>query len=134
MKMSREHLVPLSTQALALLKRLQALSGKTGLLFPDYNGNAKTMSRNTILHGLKRMGDQGRMTGHGWRHIALTYLNEYGFNSAHIGMQLSHVNKNEVAGVYNKARYLEPRRKMMQHWADFLDQCRESAINDQRAA
>lgn len=134
MKMSREHLVPLSTQALALLKRLHCLSGATGRLFPDYNGGAGTMSKNTILHGLKRMGYNGRMTGHGWRHIASTYLNEYGFNAAHIEMQLSHVSRDKVAGVYNKARYIESRRKMMQHWADFLDQCREGDMENQSAA
>jgi integrase len=73
------------------------------------------------------MGYKGRMTGHGWRHIASTYLNEQGFNSAHVEMQLSHVNKNGVAAVYNKAQYLADRAKMMQHWADFLDKCRHES-------
>jgi integrase len=127
MKMKREHLVPLSSQALAVLKRLQTVSGNTDRLFPDYTGGTGIMSKNTILQALKRMGYKGRMTGHGWRHIASTWLNEQGFNAAHVEMQLSHVNKNEVAAVYNKAKYLSDRAKIMQHWADFLDKCRQES-------
>jgi integrase len=127
MKMKREHLVPLSSQALAVLKRLQTVSGDTDRLFPDYNGGTGIMSNNTILKALERMGYKGRMTGHGWRHIASTYLNEQGFNAAHVEMQLSHVSKNEVAAVYNKAKYLTDRAKIMQHWADFLDKCRHES-------
>jgi integrase len=127
MKMKRDHIVPLSTQSLALLKRLQTVSGMTDRLFPDIFSGLGTIGHTTILHALSRMGYKGRMTGHGWRHIASTYLNEQGFNSAHVEMQLSHVNKNGVAAVYNKAQYLADRAKMMQHWADFLDKCRHES-------
>ena len=130
MKMKREHIVPLSSQALVVLKRLQTVSGDTDRLFPDYNGGTGIMSNNTILKALDRMGYKGRMTGHGWRHIASTYLNEQGFDPTHVEMQLSHIGKGEVAAVYNKAKYLAARTKMMQHWADFIDKCRHESEYD----
>ena len=86
------------------------------------------MSNNTILGALKRMGYQGRMTGHGFRGVASTLLHEMGFDHAHIELQLAHEDRNEVSAAYNHATYLAPRRKMMQHWANYLDPCKGGAV------
>ena len=82
------------------------------------------MSNNTILKALERMGYKGRMTGHGWRSIASTYLHENGFDHEHIELQLAHSKQDKVSGAYNYANYLEPRTRMMQAWAEVLDQLR----------
>jgi integrase len=120
MKRSREHLVPLPVQAIELLKELQYYSGAYPLLFTGRNDDSKPLSNMVFSMALRRLGYAGRQTGHGFRHIASTILNERGFNADHIEAQLSHV-KDGVAGVYNKARYLEQRREMMQWYADHLD-------------
>jgi integrase len=86
------HLVPLSTQTQALLKRLHSITGASGRLFPVATGGPGVMSNNTILQALEHMGYKGRMTGHGWRSIASTYLHEAGYNSAHINLQQAHNN------------------------------------------
>lgn len=125
MKMKLSHIVPLSTQAIELLRRLHGISGDSGRLFPDYNGGNGTMSNNTILKALERMGYKGRMTGHGWRHIASTYLRGKHYDKYWVEMQLSHWEAG-VAGVYNEAEWLEERREMMQCWADALDEMRNS--------
>jgi integrase len=83
------------------------------------------MSKNTILNALDRMGYKGRMTGHGWRSIASTYLHEKGFDHEHIELQLAHSKVDKVSGAYNYAMYLEPRAAMMQAWADALDELRK---------
>jgi integrase len=80
------------------------------------------MSNNTILKALERMGYKGRMTGHGFRGLASTILHEQGYNHDHIELQLAHAPRNAVSAAYNHALYLEPRAKMMQEWADFLEQ------------
>lgn len=134
MKMKTRHIVPLSRQALGLLERLYALSGKTGRIFPDYNGGAGTMSNNTILKALERMGYKGRMTGHGWRSIFSTYLREHGFNRDHVETQLAHLTGTETERAYNYALYLEARARMMQHWADHLDTLRAGRTQGARAA
>ena len=120
MKKGREHLVPLSTQSLAILQELKQLSGGYGLLFPGRNDRTKPLSNMVFNMALRRMGYQGEQTGHGFRHIASTLLNEKGFEENHIEAQLSHKKKG-TAGVYNKAKYLEHRRAMMQWYADHLD-------------
>jgi integrase len=79
------------------------------------------MSNNTILAALKRMGYKGRMTGHGFRGLASTILHEQGYAHDHIELQLAHAPRNAVSAAYNHALYLEPRAKMMQDWADFLE-------------
>ena len=128
MKKKRPHIVPLATQSIAALKRLHAISGNTDRMFPCVTGGLGVMSNNTILKALGNMGYKGKMTGHGWRTVASTYLNERGFDDKHVEMQLSHVQINQVAGIYNRALYIEPRTKMMQYWADFLDKCREKGV------
>jgi integrase len=123
MKMKTPHIVPLSSQAVNILKTLQLVSGRGALVFPGERDHEKPMSNNTILGALKRMGYKGRMTGHGFRGIASTLLHEMGFNHAHIELQLAHQERDAVSAAYNHATYLKERAKMMQHWADYLDNC-----------
>ena len=123
MKMKTPHIVPLSTQVLNVLQTLQLVSGRSTLLFPGERDHEKSMSNNTILGALNRMGYKGRMTGHGFRGVASTLLHEMGFDHAHIELQLAHQERNEVSAAYNHATYLTQRSKMMQHWADHLDSC-----------
>jgi len=125
MKMKTPHVVPLSRQAVDVLRCLHELRGLSGLLFPGERDHAKPMSNNTILGALKRMGYGGRMTGHGFRGVASTVLHEHGFEHAHIELQLAHMERDEVSAAYNFATYLPQRRKMLQWWADHLDQVRQ---------
>ncbi len=122
MKMGREHIVPLSTQSIAVLQELKNITGAHTWLFPNANSFKKVMSENTVLYALYRMGYHGRMTGHGFRGLASTILNENGFDSDWIERQLAHVEGNEIRAAYNHAEYLPQRRKMMQWWGDYLDQ------------
>jgi integrase len=122
MKRRLEHLVPLSRQAVAVLKELRALPGyrAAGYLFPS---PSKTgfMSNNTMLYALYRLGYHSRATVHGFRATASTALNELGFRSDVIERQLAHEEKNAVRAAYNRAEYLAERREMMQRWADHLE-------------
>jgi integrase len=121
MKMRAPHIVPIAKQSLGVLEMLHDLTGHSEWLFPgDRNAN-KPMSNNTILKALERMGYKGRMTGHGFRGLASTILHEQGFSHDHIELQLAHAPRNAVSAAYNHALYLEPRAKMMQDWADFLE-------------
>ena len=85
------------------------------------------MSKNTVLYALYRMGYQGKMTGHGFRAVASTALNEMGFNADVIERQLSHKESNKIRAAYHRSEYLPERRKMMQQWADHLDKLRAGA-------
>ncbi len=123
MKMRTPHVVPLSDQAVEILRTLQLLTGERELLFPGERDHSKPMSNNTILQALKRMGYQGRMTGHGFRGIASTLLHELGFEHAHIEIQLAHQERNAVSASYNHATYLQSRSIMMQSWGDYLTNC-----------
>lgn len=120
MKRRREHLVPLPCQAVELLCGLRNLTGGYPLLFPGRSDTTKPRSNTVFLMALRRLGYEGRQTGHGFRHIASTILNEHGFDENHIEAQLSHV-KEGVAGIYNKAQYLTQRTTMMQWYADHQD-------------
>jgi integrase len=126
MKMRTAHIVPLATQAVEVLEMLRTLSGETIWLFPGDRSASKPMSNNTILKALERMGYKGRMTGHGFRGLASTILHERGYAHEHIELQLAHAPRNAVSAAYNHALYLEPRAKMMQDWADFLEQALRS--------
>lgn len=121
MKMRTPHTVPLSPQAVEVLRILQTVTGSRELLFPGERDHAKPMSNNTILKALERMGYKGRMTGHGFRGIASTVLHEHGFDHAHIELQLAHMERNAVSASYNHALYLPQRAKMMAWWGDYLD-------------
>ena len=124
MKMRTPHIVPLAKQTLEVLETLHTLTGKSQWLFPGDRNAKKPMSNNTILKGLERMGYKGRMTGHGFRGLASTILHEQGYSHEHIELQLAHAPRNAVSAAYNHALYLEPRARMMQEWADFLEHSR----------
>ena len=123
MKMKTPHIVPLSSQTVTLLRSLHTLTGHSTLLFPGERDHEKSMSNNTILGALDRMGYKGRMTGHGFRGIASTLLHEQGWPHEHIELQLAHQERNQVSASYNHALYLQPRAAMMQAWSNFLDAC-----------
>lgn len=120
MKMKNEHVVPLSEQAVTILRELQPMAGGSRFVFPGRNRD-KPISNNTMLFALYRLGYKGKMTGHGFRSVASTALNEMGFRADVIERQLAHCERNEVRGAYNRAEYLQERRGMMQHWGDYLD-------------
>jgi integrase len=121
MKMRNPHIVKLSTQALAIFERLHEITGGRELVFPNANSPKRSMSNNTLIYALYRLGYHSKMTGHGFRGIASTILHEQGFPHAHIELQLAHSEKDKVSSAYNYAEYLEPRAKMLQAWADYLD-------------
>lgn len=127
MKMKREHLVPLSRQAVAELRALRPLSGHQALIFPSLRPR-RPLSENTLNMALRTMGFSGEeMTAHGFRASASTLLHEQGWPPEVIELQLAHAQKSQVAAAYNRAARLKERRKMMQSWADYLDQLRVSA-------
>ena len=121
MKKETAHIVPLSTQALAIIKELRAISGGGTHLFPAMMGNGKTMNKDTILRAIYRMGYKGKMTGHGFRGVASTALRENGFDRDRVELQLAHLVGNEVERAYNTMELLAERTAMMQAWADYLD-------------
>jgi len=121
MKMRTPHVVPLSAQAVDVLRTLQTITGGRELLFPGERDHSKPMSNNTILAALERMGYKGRMTGHGFRGVASTVLHEHGFDHAHIELQLAHTERNAVSAAYNRALYLPQRADMMRWWGNYLD-------------
>ena len=122
MKMRNPHLVTLSRQALEIFKELHEITGKHDLVFFSPANKDKHISNNAVLSALKRMGYAGRMTGHGFRSLASTILNEQRkYHPDIIERQLAHTDRNEVRAVYNRADYILERKKMMQDWADFLD-------------
>jgi integrase len=132
MKSRREHVVPLSRQALEVIGYLQAahrdpeLCKGDALLFPGERDHSKPISNNTILGALYRMGYRGQMTGHGFRGVASTALNEMGYRPDVIEAQLAHVLENRVRAAYNHARYLAERRELMQAWANYLDAVKQT--------
>lgn len=121
MKMKTPHIVPLSPQAIDVLRILQTVTGGRELLFPGERDHDKFMSNNTILKALERMGYKGKMTGHGFRGVASTVLHEHGFDHAHIELQLAHTERNEVSAAYNHALYLPQRAKLMLWWGNYLE-------------
>ena len=128
MKMDTPHIVPLSRQAVAVLRALQHAGTGEDLLFPGMRDHERPMSNNAILFALYRMGYKGIMTGHGFRGVASTHLHEMGFEHAHIELQLAHEERDKVSAAYNWATYVPQRAAMMQAWADFLDSQRGRPI------
>ena len=122
MKMRREHVVPLSSQAIEVLNKVSEISGAEKLVFPGQQNPTRPMSENTMLYALYRMGYHSRATTHGFRSVASTILNESGlWNPDSIERQLAHVETNKVRSAYDRSEHLSERRKMMQWWADHLD-------------
>ena len=127
MKRRFPQIVPLSTQAIKILRDLLPITGPNGLVFPSIRTGSRPISDGTINAALRMMGYSGdQMTGHGFRSMASTILNEQGWHPDAIERQLSHAEKNTVRGIYNYAEYLPIRREMMQAWADYLDALRQN--------
>jgi integrase len=128
MKMREAHIVPLSRQALAILKELQPLTGRGRYLFPSIRHPDRPMSENTVNAALRRLGyPQEHICGHGFRAMASTRLNEQGWSPDVIERQLAHAERNKIRAAYNRAQYLPERRRMMQAWSDDLDALAEGA-------
>lgn len=121
MKMREPHLVPLSRQAVVALRDLKPLAGSSKYVLPHISTLARPMSENTLNAALDSMGYAGKFSPHGFRRTASTLLNEQGFRPDVIERQLAHGERNKVRAAYNKATYLEERRRMMQAWANYLD-------------
>ena len=127
MKMRETHIVPLARQAIAILEDLRKFSGGDKFLFPSIRSRVRPISDATMLNALRRMGyEKHEMSVHGFRSIASTLLNELGYNSDWIERQLAHGERNEVRAAYNYAEYLPERRRMMQEWADYLDELKRA--------
>lgn len=127
MKMRQPHLVPLSRQAVAILTELRPLTSRSVYVFPGGRSARRPMSNNAINAALRRMGfDNTAMTAHGFRAMARTVLDEVlGFRADYIEHQLAHAVRDPNGRAYNRTSYLPERRKMMQAWADYLDQIKE---------
>jgi integrase len=122
MKMRKPHIVPLCKQVLAILREMRELNGNRDYVFASQAQPRKHMSNNTILFALKRLGYQGRMTGHGFRALAMTTIKEkLGYRHEVVDRQLAHAPANKVDAAYDRAKFLDDRRVMMQEWADYLD-------------
>ncbi len=123
MKMKEPHLVPLSKQAIEILKELKKLTGEGRYLFPSGRSFDRPMSDNAILAALRRMGySKDEMSGHGFRAMARTILDEVlQVRPEFIEHQLAHVVRDPLGRAYNRTHHLNERRKMMQQWADYLD-------------
>ncbi|GAA0715301.1 tyrosine-type recombinase/integrase [Dokdonella soli] len=130
MKMNSAHLVPLSKQAVALLRELFEITGEGRHVFPGMLSSSRPMSENTVNAALRRLGySNEEMTGHGFRSMAATLLNEQGWNADAIERQLSHAESNKVREAYtHAAQYLDERVRMMQAWANYLDGLRSGAV------
>ncbi len=112
----------LSRQALELLRELHAITGRSRHLFPNQRDHEKPISNNTILVALGRMGYKGKMTGHGFRALAMSTIKErLGYRHEVVDRQLAHAPKDKVASAYDRAQFLAERRRMMQDWADYID-------------
>ena len=132
MKMRREHVVPLSRQVIRLLQELHVYTGKGGFLFPSARAASQPISDMAPLAALRRMGyGKDTMTLHGFRAMASTRLNELGLRPDVIESQLAHKEPDVVRLAYNRAEYMDERRKLMQLWADYLDDLR--ANRDEKA-
>lgn len=133
MKMRRDHVVPLSSQAIEALQDLQRLTGNGRYLFPGIGAKNPVISENTINLTLRKIGYRDRLVGHGARHTASTLLREHGWEKDHVEAQLAHKELG-VSGVYNQAAYLSQRQKMMQWYADYLDSLADGMTPKQQAA
>ena len=126
--MRREHLVPLSKQAIQILQQVAEISGGESLVFPSQNNPNKPMSENTLLFAIYRMGYHSRATTHGFRSVASTILNESEkWHPDAIERQLAHVESNKVRAAYDRAEHLPERRRMMKWWAEHIDSLKQPA-------
>jgi integrase len=118
----RDHIVPLSTQALAVLRAQEQINGHRGYVFHSSRSQSSHISNMSVNMALNRMGYQGRMCAHGFRALAMTALQEeQGIDRLHLDRQLAHVPESKVAAAYNRAEYLKERTALMQVWGDMLE-------------
>ncbi len=128
MKSRADHIVPLSVQAVAILREIHPLTGAGNYVFPGAQSLHRPMSENAVNGALRRLGyEKSELTGHGFRAMASTLLHEQGWKSDVIERQLAHKERNAVKAAYNHAEHLPERRKMMQQWADYLDKLKVGA-------
>lgn len=127
MKMALPHIVPLSRQAIDLIKNLQPITGNKPFVFYNHS-TAKPISNNALLSAIRTMGYMGKMTGHGFRGLASTTLHEQGYLHDAIEIQLAHTVGNSVSQAYNHAQHLEYRTNMMQEWSDYIDSLRNKIV------
>lgn len=120
MKAKREHIVPLSPQALEILEVMKPISAHREHVFPSRNDPKQPMNSQTANAALKRIGYGGKLVAHGLRAIASTAMNEAGLNSDVIEAALAHIEKNEVRRAYNRSTYLEKRKELMSWWGNFI--------------
>ena len=130
MKMKLTHIVPLTDSMIKIIKETEPFSRhRSKYLFPSPTDTKRTVSENTLGSGLKRMGYNGQMTVHGFRHTASTLLHEnmhkHGVHSEAIEVQMAHVD-GSMRGIYNHAKYLEERIRLMNWWSDFIDHLKEN--------
>jgi integrase len=130
MKMANAHVVPLTFTTVKLFKQLKKIAGNSDFVLPG-RIYLKTISNNTLLFALYRLGYKGRMTGHGFRSVASTVLNEAGFRGDIVEKQLAHVDKDKVRAAYNRAHYLVERREMMCWWSNYLNVCEKGGTPPQ---
>ena len=126
MKRGYFHVTPLPIQAIAMLRDVFLQTGTFEFVFIGRNDPKKPVSDGAVNALLKRLGYHGRQTSHGFRHLISTALNEQGYEKDWVERQLAHGDPDKIRSIYNEAIYLEPRRKMMQDWADYLDKLRSS--------
>jgi integrase len=136
MKMREQHIVPLSRQAVAILRALYPLTGPDGFVFPQARSPSRPISNNTLGAALRTLGfSADQQSAHGFRSTASTLLNESGkWHPDAIERQLAHGERNKVRAAYNSAQHLPERRKMMQQWADYLDELRAGKGDSKQAA
>ena len=121
MKMRKAHLVPLSIQVLKFLNDLKSQNTNSEYILTSLHSSKIPMSNNTILYALYRMGYKGKTTGHGFRALAMTTIKEkLGYRHEVIDRQLAHAHRNSVDAAYDRAQFLNERKKMMQEWSDFI--------------
>lgn len=128
MKMKIEHRVPLSRQAVAIVRSMHGLSGDGPLVFPSPFYRSRPLSENTFNSALARLGYKGSATAHGFRALFSTVANERGWNPDAIERQLAHIEGNRVRAAYHRSSYLEDRVRLMQWWADYLDGRRDGRL------
>ena len=122
--MGKTHIVPLSRQAIEILEDQKEIAGQWPLVFPSSVKPQQSISNNTILGAIKRLGYQGRMTGHGFRALAMSAIKqELGYRHEVVDRQLAHVPKSKIDRAYDRAKFLDERKVMMQQWSDFIDRC-----------
>ena len=128
LKMRQPHIVPLSPQAVDILRTLHTISGGRELVFPGERDHAKPMSNNTLLKALEIMGYKHTMTGHGFRGVASTVLHEHEFDHAHIEAQLAHATRSSTSAAYNHAIYLKQRAEMMAWWGNYIESVAKGTV------